>query len=99
MHVLYRVKHSLLSPCRCPVLLEAVRVLDDPRRWERTPGLGLRASWGLIPYLVVTSSTPDSPEILLASYISHSSLLAQHPLTQGWSQGNASGQLFKRGMI
>ncbi|XP_067100166.1 HEAT repeat-containing protein 1 [Osmerus mordax] len=70
----------------CPVLLEAVRVLDDPRLWERTPGLGLRASWGLIPYLVVTSSIPDSPEILLASYVAHSSLLAQHPLTQGWSQ-------------
>ena len=74
-------------------------MLDDPGLWDRTPGLGLRASWGLIPYLVVTSSTPDSPEILLASYIAHSSLLAQHPLTQGWSQGNAPGQLFKRGMI
>lgn len=69
----------------CPVLLKAVRLLDDPRLCEGTPGLRLQVGWGLVPYLVVTSADPASPEAQLASCVAHSSLLARHPLTQGWS--------------
>ncbi|KAM6951021.1 HEAT repeat-containing protein 1 [Aplochiton taeniatus] len=69
-----------------PVLEEAVRVLDNPKLGEMNPDLRQRMGWGLLPYLVVTSSDTGSPELQLASCIAQSALLAQHPLTLGWAQ-------------
>lgn len=70
-------------PCRLPALTEAVRLLSGP--WigsgERLQTVG----WRLLPLLVVSSDS--SSQLSLASCISHSSIMTQHPLAQNWAKG------------
>uniref|UniRef100_A0A673YET4 HEAT repeat-containing protein 1 n=1 Tax=Salmo trutta TaxID=8032 RepID=A0A673YET4_SALTR len=69
----------------CPVLKEAVRVLDEPRLVEGNSDLKACVVWGLLPFLVVTSALPDSPDLQLATCVAQSSIISQHNLTQGWA--------------
>ncbi|XP_063039615.1 HEAT repeat-containing protein 1 [Engraulis encrasicolus] len=68
-----------------PVLQQAVQMLDDPRLVESNVELRARMGWELLPYLVVTSPLPDSPELQLASCVAETTLLSQFPLTKGWA--------------
>ncbi|KAI1886943.1 hypothetical protein AGOR_G00200970 [Albula goreensis] len=70
----------------CPVLLEAVRVLDTTPVLEGHPCLRARALRELLPFLVITSTSLDAPEFQLASCVAQTALLSQHPLTQGWAE-------------
>lgn len=74
-------------PHRCPLLKEAVRVLDEPRLIEGNSDLKACVVWGLLPFLVVTSALPDSPDLQLATCVAQSSIISQHNLTQGWAYG------------
>uniref|UniRef100_A0A4W5MAZ5 HEAT repeat-containing protein 1 n=1 Tax=Hucho hucho TaxID=62062 RepID=A0A4W5MAZ5_9TELE len=69
----------------CPVLKEAVRVLDEPKLVEGNSDLKAGVVWGLLPFLVVTSALPDSPDLQLATCVAQSTLISQHNLTQGWA--------------
>ncbi|XP_056153009.1 HEAT repeat-containing protein 1 [Lampris incognitus] len=69
-----------------PVLREAVRLLADPRLGKESSKLGQQIGWRLLPFTVITSMQPDSPELQLASCVAQSPILAHHPLTKGWSQ-------------
>ncbi|XP_041714076.2 HEAT repeat-containing protein 1 isoform X2 [Coregonus clupeaformis] len=69
----------------CPVLKEAVRVLDEPRLVEGNSDLKACVVWGLLPFLMVTSALPDSPDLQLATCVAQSTLISQHNLTQGWA--------------
>nr|XP_046212601.1 HEAT repeat-containing protein 1 isoform X1 [Oncorhynchus gorbuscha]XP_046212602.1 HEAT repeat-containing protein 1 isoform X1 [Oncorhynchus gorbuscha] len=69
----------------CPVLKEAVRVLDEPRLLEGNSDLKTCVVWGLLPFLVVTSALPDSPDLQLATCVAQSTIISQHNLTQGWA--------------
>ncbi|KAM4623532.1 HEAT repeat-containing protein 1 [Polymixia lowei] len=69
-----------------PVLKEAVRVLADPRLSKGSSELWQHTVWRLLPFLVVTTARPDSPEFQLASCVAQSPILTQHPLTQDWAQ-------------
>uniref|UniRef100_A0A4W5MB00 HEAT repeat-containing protein 1 n=1 Tax=Hucho hucho TaxID=62062 RepID=A0A4W5MB00_9TELE len=71
----------------CPVLKEAVRVLDEPKLVEGNSDLKAGVVWGLLPFLVVTSALPDSPDLQLATCVAQSTLISQHNLTQGWAYG------------
>ncbi|XP_076155665.1 HEAT repeat-containing protein 1 [Alosa pseudoharengus] len=68
-----------------PVLKQAIQILDDPRVVEGNAKLKARVGWELLPYLVVTSPVPDSPELQLACHVAQTSLLSQLPLTKGWA--------------
>ncbi|KAL2099230.1 hypothetical protein ACEWY4_005710 [Coilia grayii] len=68
-----------------PVLKQAIQILDDPRVVEGNAELKARMGWELLPYLVVTSPLPDSPELQLASCVAETTLLSQLPLTKGWA--------------
>ncbi|XP_031436234.1 HEAT repeat-containing protein 1 [Clupea harengus] len=68
-----------------PVLKQAIQILDDPRVVEGNPELKARVGWELLPYLVVTSPLPDSPELQLALCVAETTLLSQLPLTKGWA--------------
>ncbi|XP_064176653.1 HEAT repeat-containing protein 1 isoform X2 [Anguilla rostrata] len=70
----------------CPVLTEAVRVLDTTPVLEGNPSLRARAVRELLPFLVVTGTSADAPEHQLASCVAQTSLLTGHPLTQGWAE-------------
>lgn len=71
-----------LLPCRLPALTEAVRLLSGP--WLGTGERLETVGWRLLPLLVVSS---HSSQLSLASFISHSSIMAQQPLTQSWAKG------------
>ncbi|XP_036376932.1 HEAT repeat-containing protein 1 isoform X2 [Megalops cyprinoides] len=68
----------------CPVLKEAVRVLDSTPLLEGDPSLKAQAVRELLPFLVVTCPIPESPEHQLATCVAQTSLICQHPLTRGW---------------
>uniref|UniRef100_A0A673YEQ4 HEAT repeat-containing protein 1 n=1 Tax=Salmo trutta TaxID=8032 RepID=A0A673YEQ4_SALTR len=72
---------------RLSMLKEAVRVLDEPRLVEGNSDLKACVVWGLLPFLVVTSALPDSPDLQLATCVAQSSIISQHNLTQGWAYG------------
>uniref|UniRef100_A0A8C0YDD0 HEAT repeat-containing protein 1 n=1 Tax=Cyprinus carpio carpio TaxID=630221 RepID=A0A8C0YDD0_CYPCA len=72
---------------RCPVLKEAVQVLDDPRITEGNPDLKAQISWELLPFLVLTNATPECVELQMAYCVADSTLLSQNPLTHGWAKG------------
>lgn len=69
------------------MLKQAIQILDDPRVVEGNPELKARVGWELLPYLVVTSPLPDSPELQLALCVAETTLLSQLPLTKGWAHG------------
>ncbi|TNN27265.1 HEAT repeat-containing protein 1 [Liparis tanakae] len=66
-----------------PVLTEAVRLLSDPRLGQTDAELLQRAGWRLLPLLVVSSCS--SSQLLFASCLAHSSIVARHPLTANWA--------------
>uniref|UniRef100_A0A8C8LZG1 HEAT repeat-containing protein 1 n=1 Tax=Oncorhynchus tshawytscha TaxID=74940 RepID=A0A8C8LZG1_ONCTS len=72
---------------RLSMLKEAVRVLDEPRLLEGNSDLKTCVVWGLLPFLVVTSALPDSPDLQLATCVAQSTIISQHNLTQGWAHG------------
>uniref|UniRef100_A0A9J8D9A2 HEAT repeat-containing protein 1 n=1 Tax=Cyprinus carpio carpio TaxID=630221 RepID=A0A9J8D9A2_CYPCA len=78
------------SLCRCSVLKEAVRVLDDPRIIEGNPDLKAQISWEILPFLVLTNAAPKCVELQMASCVAETTLLSQHPLTHGWAKGKHS---------
>uniref|UniRef100_A0A6Q2YUR3 HEAT repeat-containing protein 1 n=1 Tax=Esox lucius TaxID=8010 RepID=A0A6Q2YUR3_ESOLU len=69
----------------CPVLKEAVRVLDEPRFIEGNSDLKAQVVWGLLPFLVVTSAQPNSPDLQLATCVAQTTILSQYHLTHGWA--------------
>uniref|UniRef100_A0A8C9SM77 HEAT repeat-containing protein 1 n=1 Tax=Scleropages formosus TaxID=113540 RepID=A0A8C9SM77_SCLFO len=69
-----------------PVLKEAMRVLDNTHLLEEIPTLRNRVVTELLPFLVITCPYENLPEYQVASCVARSSLISQHPLTQGWSQ-------------
>ncbi|KAJ8284792.1 hypothetical protein COCON_G00036420 [Conger conger] len=69
-----------------PILVEAVRVLDSAPVLEGNPCLRARAVRELLPFLVITGTSTDAPEHQLACCIAQTSLLTNHPLTQGWAE-------------
>uniref|UniRef100_A0A8C7D059 HEAT repeat-containing protein 1 n=1 Tax=Oncorhynchus kisutch TaxID=8019 RepID=A0A8C7D059_ONCKI len=60
-------------------------VLDEPRLLEGNSDLKTCVVWGLLPFLVVTSALPDSPDLQLATCVAQSTIISQHNLTQGWA--------------
>ncbi|XP_067286406.1 HEAT repeat-containing protein 1 [Pseudorasbora parva] len=81
--LLHRIKPSADW---CPVLKEAVRVLDDPRIIEGNTELETQIIWELLPFLVLTSAVPKSLELQMASAVAETTLLSKHPLTRGWAK-------------
>ncbi|XP_070707428.1 HEAT repeat-containing protein 1 [Pempheris klunzingeri] len=80
LSLLHRVDLSVADHW-LPVLIEAVRLLSDPRLAKRDGEVMQRACWRLLPFLVITP-----PELRLASCVARSSVLTQHPLTLNWAQ-------------
>ncbi|KAJ7987637.1 hypothetical protein DPEC_G00328550 [Dallia pectoralis] len=68
----------------CPVLKEAVKVLDEPRLIEGNSDLKTQVVWGLLPFLVITSALSKSPDLQLATCVAQTRILSQHYLTHGW---------------
>lgn len=66
------------------MLTEAVRLLSDPRLGKGDSELVQRAGWRLLPFLVITSSS----QLSFASCVARSSIIARHPLTLNWSEGD-----------
>ncbi|XP_075313779.1 HEAT repeat-containing protein 1 [Odontesthes bonariensis] len=64
-----------------PVLMEAVRLLSDPRLGKGDADLLQRTGWKLLPFLVVAS-----PRLGLAAAVARCSVLAQHALTLNWAE-------------
>ncbi|XP_054899068.1 HEAT repeat-containing protein 1 isoform X2 [Poeciliopsis prolifica] len=64
-----------------PVLMEAVRLLSDPRLGKGDAEFLQKTGWKLLPFLVITSS-----EVGIAHSIAQSSIFSQHPLTLSWAQ-------------
>ncbi|XP_076844012.1 HEAT repeat-containing protein 1 [Brachyhypopomus gauderio] len=91
--VLHRTEPSAVGRW-CPVLKEAVRMLDDPRLTAGRPDLRMRIGWDLLPFLLVTNPAAEQPELQLALCVSETQLLSQHPLTQGW--GKAFGAVLEK---
>lgn len=69
----------------CSVLKEAVQVLDDPEVVEGSPDLKDQIMWEFLPFLVVTSAEPECVDLQLASCVAETTLISQHPLTEGWA--------------
>ncbi|XP_021180452.2 HEAT repeat-containing protein 1 isoform X1 [Fundulus heteroclitus] len=64
-----------------PVLMEAVRLLSDPRLGKGDAEFLQKTGWELLPFLVITSAQAG-----MAGCVAQSSVLSQHPLTLGWAQ-------------
>ncbi|MED6241182.1 HEAT repeat-containing protein 1 [Ataeniobius toweri] len=64
-----------------PVLMEAVRLLSDPRLGKGDAEFVQKTGWKLLPFLVITSA-----ELGIAGSIARSSIFSQHPLTLRWAQ-------------
>uniref|UniRef100_A0A667ZDD2 HEAT repeat-containing protein 1 n=1 Tax=Myripristis murdjan TaxID=586833 RepID=A0A667ZDD2_9TELE len=71
-----------------PVLTAAVQLLSDPRVAKGGAELVQRAGWSLLPFLVITAGRPDSAQLQLARHVAQSAVIAQHPLTVDWAQGD-----------
>ncbi|XP_061732027.1 HEAT repeat-containing protein 1 [Nerophis ophidion] len=69
-----------------PVLTETVRLLSDSPLGKGADEVVQKISWGLVPFLVVTSSCLDSAQVRLARQVGECSVLAQHPLTLNWAK-------------
>ncbi|XP_077357877.1 HEAT repeat-containing protein 1 isoform X2 [Festucalex cinctus] len=69
-----------------PVLTETVRLLTDSRLEKGNGKQVEKISWGLLPFLVITSTHPDSAQLRLARCVAGSAVLARHPLTMTWAQ-------------
>lgn len=61
-----------LLPHRCPQLKEAVRVLEEPRLVEGISDLRACVVGDLLPFLLVTSALPDSPDLQMATCVAQS---------------------------
>ncbi|XP_077406288.1 HEAT repeat-containing protein 1 isoform X2 [Vanacampus margaritifer] len=68
-----------------PVLTETVRLLNDSRLGKGNAKQLEKISWGLLPFLVITSTHPDSAQIRLARCVGRCAVLAGHPLTMTWA--------------
>uniref|UniRef100_A0A667YWY5 HEAT repeat-containing protein 1 n=1 Tax=Myripristis murdjan TaxID=586833 RepID=A0A667YWY5_9TELE len=73
---------------KLPVLTAAVQLLSDPRVAKGGAELVQRAGWSLLPFLVITAGRPDSAQLQLARHVAQSAVIAQHPLTVDWAQGD-----------
>uniref|UniRef100_A0A6Q2XAX1 HEAT repeat-containing protein 1 n=1 Tax=Esox lucius TaxID=8010 RepID=A0A6Q2XAX1_ESOLU len=62
-------------------------VLDEPRFIEGNSDLKAQVVWGLLPFLVVTSAQPNSPDLQLATCVAQTTILSQYHLTHGWAHG------------
>lgn len=69
---------------RYPVLNETIRLLDD---LLVSPDLRAQISWELLPFLLITNPGPKSAELKIAVCVAETTVLSQHPLTQGWASG------------
>lgn len=76
-------------PLRLPVLMEAVRLLSDTRLGKGDAESVQKAGWRLLPFLVITDAGPYSAKLRLTSCLARSAIIAQHPLTLNWAQGNS----------
>ncbi|XP_072230242.1 HEAT repeat-containing protein 1 [Leuresthes tenuis] len=63
------------------VLMEAVRLLSDPRLEKADAELLLKTGWKLLPFLVISSA-----RLGLAAAMARCSVLSQHPLTLNWGE-------------
>ncbi|XP_061782683.1 HEAT repeat-containing protein 1 isoform X2 [Nerophis lumbriciformis] len=69
-----------------PVLTESVRLLSESPLGKGADEVVQKISWGLVPFLVVTTSCLDSAQVRLARQVAECSVLAQHPLTLNWAK-------------
>ncbi|XP_061886702.1 HEAT repeat-containing protein 1 isoform X2 [Entelurus aequoreus] len=69
-----------------PVLTETVRLLSESPLGKGADEVVQKISWGLVPFLVVTTSCLDSAQVRLARHVAECSVLAQHPLTLSWAK-------------
>ncbi|XP_043109963.1 HEAT repeat-containing protein 1 isoform X3 [Puntigrus tetrazona] len=70
----------------CSVLKLTVQILDDLCVIEGNTDLKAQISWELLPFLVLTNATPNCVELQMASCVAETTLLSQHPFTQGWAK-------------
>ncbi|XP_034049132.1 HEAT repeat-containing protein 1 isoform X2 [Thalassophryne amazonica] len=68
------------------VLMEAVRLLSHPSLGKGSSELVHRLAWKLLPFSVITTARLDSAQFRIATYVSRTAVLAQHPLTLDWAQ-------------
>uniref|UniRef100_W5NIS5 HEAT repeat-containing protein 1 n=1 Tax=Lepisosteus oculatus TaxID=7918 RepID=W5NIS5_LEPOC len=68
----------------CPVLKEAVRMLDGVQLAQGSAGAKTLIVRELLPFLVVTSPCSNSPEQQLATCVARCTPFSQHPLLHGW---------------
>uniref|UniRef100_A0A3Q0SAU3 HEAT repeat-containing protein 1 n=1 Tax=Amphilophus citrinellus TaxID=61819 RepID=A0A3Q0SAU3_AMPCI len=78
--LLYRADQSVAERW-LPVVMEAVRLLSDPRLGKGDGELMQKMGWKLLPFLVVTSAQLD-----FARCIVRSPFLTKHPLTLNWDR-------------
>ncbi|KAM9462286.1 HEAT repeat-containing protein 1 [Clarias gariepinus] len=79
--ILYRVPPSDIDSWY-PVLNDTIRLLDD---LLVSPDLRAQISWELLPFLLITNPGPKSAELKIAVCVAETTVLSQHPLTQGWA--------------
>ncbi|KAF5893881.1 HEAT repeat-containing protein 1, partial [Clarias magur] len=79
--ILYRVQPADTDSWY-QVLNETIRVLDD---LLVSPDLRAQISWELLPFLLITNPGPESAELKFAVCVAETTVLSQHPLTQGWA--------------
>lgn len=78
--LLYRADQSVAERW-LPVVMEAVRLLSDPRLGKGDGELMQKMGWKLLPFLVITSAQLD-----IARCIVRSPFLTKHPLTLNWDR-------------
>lgn len=66
------------------MLNEVVRLLSDPRLGNDDSELVQSTGWRLLPFLVITSPSQSS----LAVNVARSRVIARHPLTLNWAEGD-----------
>ncbi|XP_061667288.1 HEAT repeat-containing protein 1 isoform X2 [Syngnathoides biaculeatus] len=69
-----------------PVLCETVRLLTHSRLGKGSAQQVEKTSWGLLPFLVITTARPDSAQLRLAHCVARCSAIARHPLTLNWAE-------------
>ncbi|XP_054622687.1 HEAT repeat-containing protein 1 [Dunckerocampus dactyliophorus] len=69
-----------------PVLTETVRLLSESQLRKGDDKMVQKITWGLLPFLVVTTARLDAAQVCLARCVAQCPVLALHPLTLSWAK-------------
>ncbi|XP_057682312.1 HEAT repeat-containing protein 1 isoform X2 [Corythoichthys intestinalis] len=69
-----------------PVLTRTKNVLTSSRLENWSAEQVDKINWGLLPFLVITTTRPESAQLQLAREIARCDIFARHPLTLTWNE-------------